>query len=334
MNGRALAVQGGLALAGLVAAYLTWQRQPEMQEGEVFVLDVTKNELQAVRFDDAENKTWAELDRAKDARGAYVNLHVSARPEGPQKQPAAPERRLRGNETALRALERFAPLTALRTLGVLDAAKLKELGLDTSQKTLTVTTRAGQRRFTIAPAPPGGSEPYLRDPSDGRVFVVTRAILSDLQNAHTTLPERRLHDFKQTDVDRVVVTAGATKKDYRASRNDQGRALRLAPMAKPDSPDDSARTWHDRLWGLWPAEILGRDEIPREGAPVPRLRVDYFAQGKNLGWIELAASAAPPESASGPAPKTTVFARTEFTAGWVRLGGDAQPVIDDAAKLK
>jgi hypothetical protein len=61
--------------------------------------------------------------------------------------------------------------------------------------------------------------------------------------------------------------------------------------------------------------------------------VDYFGKGKNLGWIELAESAAP-ESTTTVAPKKTVYARTEFTVGWVKLSGDVQPIIDDAAKLK
>lgn len=328
MNGRGLAVQGGLALAGLLAAYFTWQRPTERQEGEVFVLDVTKHDLQSVRFDDDETKTWAELTRAKD----FANVHVSARPEGPQKQPATPERWLRGSDSAQRAFDRFAPLAASRALGVLDAAKLKELGLDASKKTVTVTTQAGQHRFTIAPAPPGGSDPYLRDQANGRVFVVARPILTDLQSAQTNLADRRLHNFDQVEADRVQVSVGETKKEYRASRN-EGRGLILAPAAKPDTPDDGARTWHERVWTLWPAEILGRDEIPHEGPPLPRLRVDYFGKGKNLGWIELAEAAAPAESTMTEAKKS-VYARTEFTVGWVKLSGDVHPIIDDAAKLK
>ena len=39
MTSKAVALQGGLAVVGLVAAYITWQRQPELQAGEVFVLD-------------------------------------------------------------------------------------------------------------------------------------------------------------------------------------------------------------------------------------------------------------------------------------------------------
>ena len=79
MNGKAVLVQGGLALVGLAAAYVTWQRQPELQAGEVFVLDLTKNELDKVRFDDEDAKTWVELQRESDNNGSFVALRLSER---------------------------------------------------------------------------------------------------------------------------------------------------------------------------------------------------------------------------------------------------------------
>ena len=79
MNSKAVALQGGLALVGLVAAYFTWQRQPELQAGEVFVLDITKNELQTLRFDDEDAKTWVELRRDSDDNGSFIALRLSER---------------------------------------------------------------------------------------------------------------------------------------------------------------------------------------------------------------------------------------------------------------
>ena len=79
MNSKAVALQGGLALLGLAAAYITWQRQPELQAGEVFVLDITKNELQTLRFDDEEAKTWVELQRGSDDNGSFIALRLSER---------------------------------------------------------------------------------------------------------------------------------------------------------------------------------------------------------------------------------------------------------------
>ena len=53
MNARGVAVQGALAVLGLIAALLTWQREPEGQPGEVTVLDISKRALQQARYDDA-----------------------------------------------------------------------------------------------------------------------------------------------------------------------------------------------------------------------------------------------------------------------------------------
>jgi hypothetical protein len=64
---------------------MTWQRQPELQPGEVFVLDITKNELEKIRFDDEDAKTWAELQPGSDENGSFVALRLSAR-EAPAKQ--------------------------------------------------------------------------------------------------------------------------------------------------------------------------------------------------------------------------------------------------------
>ena len=50
MTGRGLAVQGGLALAGLAIAYGTWQREPERAAGEVIVVDASKSELSSVHL--------------------------------------------------------------------------------------------------------------------------------------------------------------------------------------------------------------------------------------------------------------------------------------------
>jgi hypothetical protein len=45
------------------------------------------------------------------------------------------------------------------------------------------------------------------------------------------------------------------------------------------------------------------------------------------------ASPAANVSAPGAAPKPTAYARSEFTLGWVKLSGDPQPILEDAAKL-
>src|SRR6185369_14940631 len=98
-----------------------------------------------------------------------------------------PDRLVRGNESAQRLFDRFTPLRASRGLGALDSGKLKELGLETPKKTIEVTARGVKRKYAIVPAPPGGSDPYLKDLQDNKVYIVDRSILSDLQSARTNL---------------------------------------------------------------------------------------------------------------------------------------------------
>jgi hypothetical protein len=339
MTGRAVAVQGGLALASLITAYFTWQRQPELQAGEVFAVDLAQSDLEKVRFEDTELKSWSELIRDKDKNGPYVQLHTSGSdasgvpmPSGHPSVPIkVPERTVRGNEGATNLFGKLAPLRASRALGTLDATKLKDLGLDTTKKHLEVVGRGTRRRFAIAPAPPGGSDPYIRDEQDGRVFIVSRGILTDLQSSSVNLVERRLHSFPIEDVERVVITAGSKTKEFRASRIGELPGIRLSPVGS-EKADETAKNWHDRVWNLFPSEVMGKGELPANGPPKVAIKVEYFARGHSLGWVELARDAPPAESSAAP-PSNLTYARSDFSLGWMKMPADAGALITEGEKL-
>jgi hypothetical protein len=334
MNARAVAIQGGLALVGLTAAYLTWQRKPELQAGETFIIDITKNELQKVVFEDEFNHNRVELTPAKDDSGDYISVLLT-RPESDKNKPgpAAPVL-LRGNDAAKTLHERFAPLRALRALGVLDAAKLKDLHLDDVKKHLIVTSRSGTRTFDMANPATGSNDVYLRDKADGRVFIIMRPILVDFSNAATTLIERRLHAFRVEEADRLTITAGAAQKELRITRTADGKGVELAPLATPDKPDTQSRAWHERVFALGVAEVYGKDEKFKDGEPVGRLRLEYSSRGRALGWLELADIPTPSESVSTGTPaKPALYARSELTTGWNKLSGSIEGVIAEGLKL-
>jgi hypothetical protein len=336
MNRRSVLVQGGLAGAGLLAAYLTWQRAPELDRGETILVDVTKNDLEKVRYENEEWKSFAELTKGKDANGPFTYLRLSGHdasdvpiPAGhPAIQVKVPERLVRGNETAQRLFERFAPLRAHRSLGQLDESQLKAFGLDTTKKRLEITWRGGKRRFAIVPAPPGGNDPYVRDEADGRVYIIARHILSDLESASTNLVERKMHPFFLEDIDKLVLSSGDKRRDLVATRNEDMPGIRIAPADKPTEFDPTLRNWHDRVWNLFPSEVLGKDEVPTSGPPEVALRIDYSSRGRPLGWVEIARAAKPAQS--GVAPSNELFARTEHSAGWLRMPPDAAALLTEA----
>lgn len=341
MTPRSVAVQGGLALLALILAYTTWQRSPELQAGEVFIIEGTKNDLEKVRFEDNESKSWSELGKAKDNDGTFVTVRLSGYDNTGTPLPSGhpgialkqPERLIRGNEAATRLFERFAPLRAQRALGVLDPAMVKDLGLDTTKKFLEVTTRGVKRRFGIVPAPPGGSDPYLQDLNDKKVYIVARQILSDMQMASNNLTERRLHNFKIEEVDRITVDVGGKKRELVGTRIEEFPGIRLAPAETPDKPDPTLKNWHDRVFALFPTEVLGKDEVPASGAPTIAVRLDYFSRGRRLGFVEIARAATPAVSTGAAPAKTDIYVRSEYTLGWFRLLPDTNTLLTEGENL-
>jgi uncharacterized protein DUF4340 len=305
----------------------------------VFAVDLASSDLDKVRYEDHELKSWAELIRDKDASGPFVQLHTSGSDASgvpmPSNHPAVqikvPERTVRGNEAALHLFNRIAPLRASRALGTLDATKLKDLGLDTTKKHIEIVGRGMRRRFAIAPAPPGGTDPYIRDEQDGRVYVIARNILTELQSASVNLVERRLHSFPIEDIDRLVVSAGGKTKEYRGARLGELPGIRLSAPGS-DTADETAKNWHDRVWNLFPAEVMGKGELPTGGAPRTAIRVDYFSRGRPLGWVELGREAPPAESTAAPAT-TVTYARSDFSLGWMKMSADASSLVTEGEKL-
>ncbi|CAM4435691.1 hypothetical protein [Corallococcus exiguus] len=235
--------------------------------------------------------------------------------------PVPPPRELRGNDVALKLFSRFAPLRAQRDLGVLDDKKLDEIGLAKTERGLTLTLDGTPKTFRLATPASGWGAPYLQRTTDGHVFLLGPGLLPDLEAAASRLVDRRLHTFDVDGFDHIVISTGTTSRAFVASGKSPG-AVQLSPVDAPGTPDDFARNWHDRLWRLTPVELLGRGEAPPGPAPTPAFRVEYQRGGKPVGELSMAKT-----------PDGSWYARTEFTAGWTRMGGGLELLAEDAAKL-
>lgn len=283
-----------------------------------------------------------QKERQKDQAPAAQNAATASTSPAPAKP--KPVRELRGSPESDRLFEKFTPLRSPRAFGVLDANKVKELGLDAAKKKLVVTVRNEKRELVIGQPSQGSGESYLRDTRDGRTYLLPRALLADLQGASHRLIDRRLHAFKMTDVSRLALSAGGKKREFVILGRENPHGYKVAPAKASDKPDEMARNWHDKMLRLMPVEIYGKDEVPQAGAPSPSVRLEYFDGGKQIGFVELAKVDLPPSAtpATPPPPsphgapvsqaKTEYFARTEHTPGWVRLANDPG-VIADAEKL-
>ena len=332
MTGRAAAIQGGLAALGLALAWSTWQRDTSPTTADVVLVDVTRGELERVRFDD--NGKWTEFERRKEEGGPAVWLRVGPRTV----EPKSPERQIRGNEAATKFWERLAPLRGTRSLGVVDAAKQKELALDTSRKRIVLTARGETRSFVIA-MPSGGGDVYARDERDGRVYMLARSLVSDMENAAMRFTERGLHGFKPVDIARATVSAAGKRREFVQPGPQGAMTLRLASARTPDKTDEQVTNWHDHLWRLFPSEVLGKGETPADGEPKVALKIEYAERSGPLGFIELARAVAPtpavepaPNSATAPAGPI-FYARTEYTAGWVKLPASTADLLSEGERI-
>ena len=345
MTGRSLAVQGGLAVLGLVTVYATWQREPEHAPGAVTVIDASKSDVTLIHYED--DAAAVDLKRGKTGDEDGVWLHLVTKPKAeakpdpkapakPEAKPAPtpPPRDLPGADNAKKLYDQFAPLMSLRAFGVLEANKLKELGLDSTKRKLDVTVKGAVRRYEIGqPAAQTTGEAFLRDTRDGRVYLMPRNILSDLQNA-SHMVDRRLHTFELGDFDRIKLSAGGKTKEFahvgRESRTTSG----FAPVKTPDKRDQTAKNWHDALWRVFPTELLGKGEEPTAGKVTIVLRVDYTEDNGSVGWIEIGRTPEPGSGMSDDAAdaKGEVYARTEHTAGWTKIPSGGQ-IVPDAQKL-
>ncbi len=342
MKASSAAINGALAVAGLLAAYVTWQRPKEASNNDtVTVLEASKSTLGKIRYEDGsrilevfqpegQKAVWlrqetiasrltrlpSQYTGLADGGGgdAGVNEVVS--------EPAAPPRELRGNERADALLLRFLPFEAVRALGKLPAEKQKELGLENSLRKLTVTVSGQPHAFTVSNPQPGVVGTYLRDEKDSAVYLLSGSLLSELEPSSQALIDRRLHSFRGPDFDEFVIEYDGTRHAYLQKDAEIPQTMKVASKQTPDKPDDLVRNWHDKVWNrLIVTEVLGKGELPKTGEPKVELRIDYLSRGSNKGFLELGKSAG------------DLWARTENTAGWVGLHTGTDDVIAEARKF-
>jgi len=328
MNVRGAAVQSGLAALGLVVAYTTWQREPERAPGEVVVVDVNKSDVTSVRLDAGDGKT-IELERRKEAHDEEPRVWLKLSADAKAKKPA---RELPGNEGAERLWDKFAPLRATRALGAMKADKLKELGLDAPKKKLEVTARGVKHTFDVGASPFGVSDPYVKA-SDGKVYVLGGGVINDLESAGVRLIDRQLHAFKPGDFDAVTITAGGKSRTLQVPPAENQFAAKL--LGKGGKPDDMAKNWHDKVWRIMVTDVLGKSEQPTSGTPEVACKVEYGWRGKPKGFVELAHITPPPvaSNVSAPASAVEVWGRSERTASWDKLPGNADDMIKECSKI-
>ncbi len=342
MKARSAALQGGLAAVGLVAAFVTWQRPKDtVARDAVTVVDASKSSLERVHYEDgARSVTVEKKDRlwvtlawlpgkrpVVDAGVGLVEVEgggldggaVLAATKAPEPQP---DRTVYANERGESLWAKFTPLEATRALGTLPDAKLDELGLKDTSRTLELRVAGATRRFTISKPMSGLIGVYAQD-ERGEVYLLASSLFNDLDPTSGLLIDRRLHTFKQSEFDAFTVVAGDARAEFVQTGAEIPQTAKVARAATPTTPDELAKNWHEKIWNrLVVTEVLGQGELPKLGEPTVQLRLEYAQRGKPKGWLELAQ-----DSSQG------TWARSENTASWVSIHQGSEEIIIEGRRL-
>lgn len=346
MKARSAALQGGLALAGLVAAYVTWQRPKDSFKSEsVVVVDASKNSLERVRYEDGvrsvtvekkdrllvslaflpgkrpvidAGETLVAIDGGADAGVDGGTLLATSRPAEP-----APDRTVYANDRADTLWAKLTPFEGTRALGTLPKEKLDEVGLTNSERKLELQVAGVTRRFTISRPVSGLIGSYAQDEKSGEVFLISSSLFNELDPNSQLLVDRRLHLFKPTEYDAFTVTAGVQTVAFVQTGAEIPQTAKVARAATPDKAEELVKNWHEKIWNrLIVTEVLSKDELPKAGAPDVQLKVEYTLKGQPKGWLELAFD-----------PKGGTWARSENTPGWVSVHQGSEEIIIEGIKL-
>lgn len=342
MKARSAALQGGLAVVGLVAAYVTWQRPKDAVKSDaVVVVDASKNSLEKVRYEDGVRSVTVEKkDRlyvtlawlpgkrpVVDAGLSVVPLDggvdggallATVKPAEP-----APDRTVYANDRGELIWTKLTPFEGTRALGQLPKEKLEEVGLTHSERKLELTVSGLAHRFTISRPVSGLIGNYAQHEKTGEVFLISSSLFNELDPNSQVLVDRRLHLFKATEFDAFTVKAGEKTASFVQTGADIPETAKIARAATPDKAEELVKNWHQKVWNrLVVTEVLAQGEQPKAGEPVVQLRIEYALKGQPRGWLELAVD-----------PAKAPWARSENTPGWVSVHQGTDELIIEGLKL-
>ena len=349
---RAQRCKAGWRSSGLLAAHCTWQREPERAPGAVTVIDASKIGRHPVHYED-ESQQPSTSTRGRPATRTGVWLHLVTKPKTPRRsrtqarrRPPSPSRPSRSRRRRRRAICR-APSSAKQALRSVRAARLaarlrrarrrQAEGAGPRQPEAQARRDREGRRSATTRSDSRRTRPAARrscaTPRDGRVYLMPRGMLSRAAERPATWSIAACTRFELGDFDRIMLSVGRQVEGVRPGRP---RGARPRPASRRPRRPTSAirwpRTGTTPLWRIVP------DRDPRQGRGAGRRQADArccgsttrAGQGASAG--SRSGACEPSSGVADDGGHGDIYARTEHTAGWVKIPSGGQ-IVPDAQKL-
>jgi len=216
MNSKSMWGHIGLCVAALAFAWWSAHRVQEKQGGpsSVMLLDAASGAVTSLAYRWDKGTTTTTLSGAGALRAAIVDVdrELSSKkdakkddkrdphsPDEPKDTPPEvltepPEReqaKVPGAKAVLTAVAALEPLKTKRTLGPVDAERLKAMGLEAPVRSLSITTKTGVLELEIGEASYGAQGRYARVKGKPDVHLIDGAIVSGLEGGIDALLEKR-----------------------------------------------------------------------------------------------------------------------------------------------
>lgn len=289
----------GLASALALSVWTKDDEAPKPNVEQVQVWGGAPAQVQKITFEGKNRKV--RIEARSDGLGTYYVTHVDKEEPAPGSDPhpphghSAPKPPLAPKPTKKEQLsfisvksgaelvKSLAPLSALRSIGKIDAKRNEEFGLDKPEGTIKVTIGGREHALVIGGATPGGGERYAKYLGNDEVFAVPGDIAQSLMFAESRLLERELHAFKLEEVTRVKISKGGKSRDLTRIKD---KTDSWGDPTQGDKLDQTAGNWMAKLGRLRVQEYVEKPAKPLKPEDAV-VRVDYYESGKSIGFIEL-----------------------------------------------
>lgn len=330
MNNRGVLVYAGLLVLALGGAYVAWTHEDERDLSEsVVVLDAEADDITSITYET--DRFTLTLVPKEDEFGTYLwgetkpkaeaadEEKEKTEPEMPDPHGAPPPPKIEA--AAFKAglagddmLEKLAPFTAKRELEGITSEKLEELGLDDPDGVLTISRDGRESEtFEIGGNVYGGSNVYVREPGNGKVYVVDAKLVRSLEAGERGFSDRRLFGASLQDVEAIEVRVGESSATFE-QRNPDDPSASYWSAAGSDEKSPVAGAWLDKVLRLHATQYVPASQEPknleeaysfvvrpRSGEPTTVVLYRAWSEGDQGG-------------------EDRWFARSEHTRGLVEVG--------------
>lgn len=267
---RSVVIYAVLLAGSLGWAYQTWTHQDELALADkVVILPGKAEQLSSIayRSDSLElTLEFREDEQGRYAWGRTVPLGDPPEPaegENPHSPPPASEpEEFKVGKSGTPVFEALAPFVAKRRLEGVGEDDLEALGLADPEATLEIVREGKEPRvFELGGNVFGGANVYVRDPSDGVIYLVEARVIRPLRSGSRTLPDRDLSGIPERKAERLTLRVGDRQATFQQHNPDDPEAKYWSVAGEEDNnPDITA--WVGKALRLRSTRYVQSDEAP------------------------------------------------------------------------